>query len=490
MFALAWEYLMGRSVATDPTDRQATEWPPHPDRIFQALVASWGALGSNTAEKALLWWLEGLGPPSVATPEEWTDRTQRHPAHKVFVPVNDVEGPRGSAYSTKHLAILPIHRPRHGRFFPSIHVGNRVCALVWPDSSLPIEYHSALERLCSGVTSLGHSSSMVRMWLTETPPPVAWVPVQDHQHAILFLRIPYPGRIEGLVQAYNNGSNGWRRPPTARWSGYVRASEKLTLTHGAFDERLIVLRRVSGDPLDLRHTLALSDALRKTLMPYVTGEALELISGHRPDGQPTLIPHVAYLPLPFVGRDDADGHLLGLALALPAGLPFDAENTILSALHKAVDRGSLTLKLVLGKLGAMTLSADDVATRPHALQSITWAGPARHWESVTPIVHDRMLPRGCKDANKWAVGQIIAGCERQGLPHPEDVEVMAAGTSICQGTPIARTFPSIIDKSGRRLWHSHALITFTEYVHGPILLGAGRFRGYGLCRPFSKRFHP
>jgi CRISPR-associated protein Csb2 len=31
--------------------------------------------------------------------------------------------------------------------------------------------------------------------------------------------------------------------------------------------------------------------------------------------------------------------------------------------------------------------------------------------------------------------------------------------------------------------HSHAVLIFDEDVAGPLLIGAGRFRGYGLCRP-------
>ncbi len=48
MLVIAWQYLTGRSVATDFADRQAAEWPPHPDRVFQALVAAWGERGRAT----------------------------------------------------------------------------------------------------------------------------------------------------------------------------------------------------------------------------------------------------------------------------------------------------------------------------------------------------------------------------------------------------------------------------------------------------------
>ena len=33
----------------------------------------------------------------------------------------------------------------------------------------------------------------------------------------------------------------------------------------------------------------------------------------------------------------------------------------------------------------------------------------------------------------------------------------------------------------------HAILIFSEPVVGPVLLGAGRYRGYGLCRPLRGR---
>ena len=38
---IAWEYLTGYAVATDPTSRDRAEWPPHPARVFMALAAAW-----------------------------------------------------------------------------------------------------------------------------------------------------------------------------------------------------------------------------------------------------------------------------------------------------------------------------------------------------------------------------------------------------------------------------------------------------------------
>lgn len=36
---------------------------------------------------------------------------------------------------------------------------------------------------------------------------------------------------------------------------------------------------------------------------------------------------------------------------------------------------------------------------------------------------------------------------------------------------------------GAPRWHTQAVLIFDVPVAGPVLLGAGRFRGWGVCRP-------
>jgi CRISPR-associated protein Csb2 len=52
--------------------------------------------------------------------------------------------------------------------------------------------------------------------------------------------------------------------------------------------------------------------------------------------------------------------------------------------------------------------------------------------------------------------------------------------------PPAHTFPRMTRKDGSQCRHAHAILIFDQPVVGPLLLGAGRSRGYGLCRPISE----
>lgn len=509
MFAIAWQYLTGRAVAASVTDREVEEWPPHPDRVFQAMVAAWGETGATASGAHALRWLELQGPPEVSTPPIATATEKLDRAfvaagrEKVYVPVNDAEGPKGTKkYSDGLLTLLPSQREKKERYFPATRVGDGVCALVWPAAEAPVEVRAALAQLVSEVACVGHSRSLVRMWVTTDPPAASWVP---STHASVrttgeSLRVPHAGRLDVLQVAFSGGGVGWRRPPTAPWQRYEPARAAGLLRGGAFDDRLLVLRRVDGDPIDLRHTLAFADALRGALIKAADGHpvAMPLISGHLPDGAAMAGTHVAYLPLADVGHGHADGHLLGFALALPTALDADAEQAIYDALADLLDDETQTLRLRAGASGTCTLVVEDRPVRPVALRFGTWSRPACLWGTVTPIVFDQLPPRtsrpptrgtdsdsGRGDAyDAWAVAQILQACARQGLPPP--VEVAVTHSSVFEGVPLARAFPPVLRKAdGARRWHVHAVLRFAEPVVGPLLLGAGRYRGMGLCRPME-----
>jgi CRISPR-associated protein Csb2 len=231
--------------------------------------------------------------------------------------------------------------------------------------------------------------------------------------------------------------------------------------------------------------LALSQALRGTLLKQAEGEASLLISGHAPTGGPGEDPHVAILPLPFVGHEHADGHLLGLALALPRILDRRLQDECLRALNTALNPDSYTLKLVCGRVGEMLLTPEERSSPPSALLASTWTRQSRTWATITPIVLDRFAPRRHRDQDAEAQAAIVVACDRIGLPRPTRIQLLPV--SRFTGVPASRSFPTILRKSdGAARWHIHAELEFPVEVEGPVLLGAGRFRGYGLCRPWKK----
>jgi CRISPR-associated protein Csb2 len=192
---------------------------------------------------------------------------------------------------------------------------------------------------------------------------------------------------------------------------------------------------------------------------------------------------VAFLPLPFVGAAHADGRLMGVALALPREVdPAETEAALSGWLR---DKDGLPRAVTLFDSHWLECKA-ELETRerpPLNLRPEVWTARARHWASVTPVVLDRHFDGPAR----WekAVETVKDACERIGLPRPLDV--LLHPVSLIEGAPRSNEFPPMHRKSdGGRMHHAHALIVFAEDVEGPLLVGAGRFRGYGLCRPFVR----
>ena len=88
MLALRIDFLNDTYHAADPTAHTAPEWPPHPDRVFQALVAA--AYGTGI-DPTPLRKLEGLSPQlafgdacaartgCIYTAATWLEKTNREP---------------------------------------------------------------------------------------------------------------------------------------------------------------------------------------------------------------------------------------------------------------------------------------------------------------------------------------------------------------------------------------------------------------------------
>jgi CRISPR-associated protein Csb2 len=88
------------------------------------------------------------------------------------------------------------------------------------------------------------------------------------------------------------------------------------------------------------------------------------------------------------------------------------------------------------------------------------------------------------------VASIAKSCELQGLPVPDLIDLDK--TSWHRGAPRSRPGPDgmpwLPSKEGSvHRQQVHVLIQFPCEVQGPLLLGAGRFRGYGLCKPLGPK---
>jgi CRISPR-associated protein Csb2 len=484
MFAIGLELLMRRAVISRWDDREEPEWPPHPDRIFMALVAAWGETGEAPAERAALEWLERLGPPAMRVSVDAPVRS----SFTSYVPVNDSASPIAKGKALAPMGSLPIGRNRQPRRFPAVVPADPTFHLIWEKEELPAEHREALRRLCGLVTYLGHSSTPVRVWIEPNAVEPNLFPTDGN--APFRMRVSGAGRTDTLSRRFNAGI----RPVPALWSGYEprRATPPKPEQDGPFDAGLFVFRQVSGRKFALESCGMIADTIRAMLMSRHGANPPEWLSGHARDGSPSRIERPVYLPLGFVGSEHADGHLLGIAVAVPRK---DFSNSDVSLLfdllarhgepEEKVEPGVPYLDLLVRNpalnnqpVGKLVLILDErpFGQRPRALQPDNWTGLAALWTTVTPVVLPQFPRR-----NLSAEEVVARACTDAGYPEP--VAVLTGSAPMLAGVPHARSF-NLNTRTGRPPRPLvHAAIRFETRIRGPVLIGAGRYAGFGACRP-------
>jgi CRISPR-associated protein Csb2 len=470
------EYLTGRAVASQRDNREAAEWPPHPGRLFSALVAALKECDfADDARQALLW-LERQAPPALSESAAFP-----RDVVPVFVPVNDntaPDRPPRAGFSAGQIAegikVFPERRSRQQRAFPSVTPTNRIVYFIWSRAqSEEVEAHRpALAQLAANVTYLGHSSSLVRVALCDQPPPPTLEPAETGEQV---LRVPTPGRLEELEATYNRGA----RPAPGMFCAYRRTAlvRDVDLTTSVFGE-MIAFRRARGPRLPLHAFNKLTSAVRLALMSHAGPQPLEVLTGHTEDGSPSQSPHVAFVPLANVGHSYADGDVMGFAVILPGRVarPGDPE-------RGHVLRAVVNLHRVnFGPAGVWQVERLTAEVHQKSLQTMEYTEPATRWATVTPMVLD-YVP---KDKPGKDLGVVIGkGCERVGLPVPQSIDAVQA--SPFRGVPPSAHFRPLRSGNQPRLPWVHVVIEFAHPVRGPIILGAGRYLGFGLCRRFPPR---
>ena len=465
------EFLMGRYVATSSYERDVPEWPPHPDRVFSALVAAYEEADLGPAERDALEWMEKLPPPEIAAPKAYP-RT----VVSVWVPVND----------DTRLRVLPTERTRKERTFPSYVPDSPLVHFTWRNVDDQTQQHTpALIRIAEAVTYLGHSSSPVRTTIRAYAPAPTYVPFHPNDTGLsdvapgtsVRIRTITPGRLRELEEAYQ--ANEYPLP--GRSVIYHRTASATRIqpsVQSLFDENLIVFRRTEGPSLPISATYKLTRTVRDALISLAEEPVPEVISGHQADGSSSQRTHIAILPFANVDHRWADGRLMGFAIALPRELDEQLRRQVFRALHRQENGLTKVLDTInLGRVGVWTVERITGSAHVRSLQTEPYLSASRTWATVTPIVLDR-FPK----AKRGETAEVLVSraCERAGLPAPTKIRV--SDVPQIQGVQSAGSFGRPTTKGYlRKPWH-HVVLDFGDPVEGPIVLGAGRYLGLGLLR--------
>jgi len=196
------------------------------------------------------------------------------------------------------------------------------------------------------------------------------------------------------------------------------------------------------------------------------------VSGYGANGRP----HLAFLPILDIGHRRADGHLLGVAVAIPAGLPGEDEQLISYGLLGDGDDEPID-RLRLGTNGFLSLGYQADPALVDSVDRRQWtAAPdgARRWVSVTPVMLDRR-PNVHNAADRLADSFVTAG-----YPRPETATVLTA--SAVPGAVRGPHSGTIPDSRERRPV-THCRVEFPTPVRGPVIAGRLRHLGCGLLIP-------
>jgi CRISPR-associated protein Csb2 len=201
---------------------------------------------------------------------------------------------------------------------------------------------------------------------------------------------------------------------------------------------------------------------------------------------------VAVIPLANVGWEHATGDLLGLAVILPRTMENAERKVVLGALAKFAQTElgvEAHAHLHFGQAGVWTLEHVASPVRS-SLKPARWCTTASTWASVTPILLDRFPDHG--DPVQEA-RLIASACRNIGLPEPISIELYKH--SAIGGAPSAYfargqrslpdwSFPREVKFADRP--RRHVILRFVTNIEGPVILGAGRFYGFGLCLPLRQ----
>ena len=535
-------FLTGRYVATSHNDRLRSEWPPHIARLYSSLVSVWAESGHDKKEREVLEWLEAQSPPAISASDATRRKTVKH-----FVPVadvsiiglpfhekkakavwdiqdkinkemaitkngdvsdlvrlqnklfkaRDVKSQVERVGKTNHLEaakLFPERRPRQERFFPSVTPYVPRVTYVW-NSTPPGGLGLILDNLLSRVARLGHPSSLVSCRVVRDLPVANYLPGKTGTT----IRGIKRGQLEALEHMYevHQGIRPRSLPYEDIQYGTTKDAAETAPVKSSMAGEWIVFEFAHDSRMLLSvRTVEVAQAMRYTIMHYASDPIPEGISGHGPDGKPTTLPHIAFMPLPNARSKYADGRLLGLALSLPDALNDTARRATLQAIGKWEHKtnGKLTLRLKSGI--TIHLNRQRQLSALKSLQYDTWSGQSARWATVVPMAlpkHPGGLGVGnaASRAKAWEVAEstVMEACTHVGLPKPLSVDVSIS--PYINGVHSVKRFPPFTqnglgdNKIRRQLVHT--LVVFGSEVKGPLALGAGRFVGLGLMMPLNTK---
>ena len=468
MFTVSVEFLHG-TFRADPDGTANTgqlrqgEWPPSISRLFAALVAADGTRQRcRVTDGSELLWFERLPSPDI--------HADRHVHHQKLCDryvVKNAKGPAKGAHQEYMARSGTISRP-------GVRIALRQprVAYRWevpPPSGKTLE---ALKLRAARVGYLGTSDSPVRVRVAMQMPPdcpeQVFVPGEQGDAVI---SVAQPGDLKTLDRMYDQwrerGASVTRQqfPSLRHEVRYCSPGAPRPVDKGEVVAWLRLDTTVPG-----RRISALTRCFKEAVLSQhqrIHGDPPTVLHGHGCGSQGYEI--ARYCALPDVGYKHSRGQIYGLALWMPPGSD--------GATRRQAQDAANSIRHLTGRGIDVDVAPRDVEERrPFAAHPQRWTCQSRCWATAFPAIHERRRPLDLAEVRLW--------CQHARLPEP--VAFRSARTPLVPGA--LDLAPVEVNRPGRPgLPYSHVELCFAEPVTGPVVIGAGRQRGFGLCVPVPDR---
>ena len=476
------------------------EWPPAPARLFQALVAG-AARGDELTDedKAALEWLETLDAPVIAAPAARPVQSFSN-----FVPNNDLDKFGGDARK-----INKIRTPKTIR--PHIFDSRIPLLFVWtfkggtPDEGYARTVCDIVERLYQ----LGRGVDMAWAWADLLDASEIEVRLARHGGIVhrpsksgtgKALLCPRKGSLASLKERYDANRTRFTyvkqgkkvqqlfsQPPKPRFAkvAYDTPSHRFLfeMRTATPDESFAPWpsERVTELVLKVRDKAAsrLKEALPQEPEKKEAGTIDSVLVG-RNATEADKATRVRILPLPSIGHNHADRAVRRVLVDVPPNCPLRADD-IAWAFSGLPETNPAT-----GEILWNLVRAGERGMLGHYGISDNERQGFRVWRTITPVALPVLRTGGGSPGAKRVAGEAKAARA-----------VMQALRHVGVTTPVAsiRVQREPFDRNGARAEEfamperfvarnlHHVEISFGQAVHGPLVIGNGRYLGLGLMAP-------
>lgn len=352
---------------------------------------------------------------------------------------------------------------------PGVRVSPRHPHVIYSwDTEFPAAMVDALRRRAARIGYLGAADSPVRVRVDTKIPEsaVSGEAFRPDSVGDVEISVPETGDVQLLDAMYDRWSERGAAVAKAQFPALRhQAPYRSPAAAVADDAGTVAAWLILGTAVSGRRVTTVTTLFKQAVLSRhqrIHGEPPPVLHGHGFSRNGYEL--ARFLALPDVGYPRSRGRIHGLALWMPPGCGSDV-------IQRVRDAAFAVRRLTGGGMDVSVYPRDG-EIRPIAANPARWNRRSRSWVTAFPAIHER---RGVLDLEA-----VAWWCTHAGLPVP--IRFRSARAPLAPGAvdlaPVETNRPG---KPG--LPYSHVQLWFEEPVVGPVVIGAGRQRGFGLCVP-------